>query len=87
MHCADLTPIHVRGARAVLGWSQGDLAEAAAMAASTIKRLETVTGALEKADTSTKKAIFNAFSKAGIAFYGGGEPGVRLMLQPQPIAD
>lgn len=86
MHYADLTIVHIRGARALLGWSQPDLSEAAEIGLSTIKRLEKAPGSLEKADTSTKRAIYDAFARAGVAFVGEGEPGVRLMSEPQPLS-
>lgn len=82
---ADLTIVHIRGARALLGWSQPNLAEASGIATSTIKRIESNAAALGNADTSTKRAIFDALSQAGIAFVGDGEPGVRLMSKPQPL--
>ena len=86
MHYADLTTVHVRGARAILGWSQGDLAEEAGIATSTIKRIEKAANALQSADTSTKRAVYDAFARTGVAFQGDGEPGVRLMSEPQPVS-
>lgn len=79
MNYADLTVLHVKAARALLSWSQGDLANAANLAASTVKRLESAEAALERADTATKRAIFDAFSVERIQFLGDGEPGVRLL--------
>jgi DNA-binding XRE family transcriptional regulator len=82
---ADITIVHIRGARALLAWSQTNLVEAAGIATSTIKKIESNAIALGNADSATKRAIFDAFSQAGIAFYGDGEPGARLMAKPQPI--
>lgn len=86
MHYADITPRHTKAARMLLGWSQGDLAERAALGGSTVKRLEAKEEAMRKADLSTKAAMYNALSAVGIEFSNGGEPGARLRNEPQPLA-
>lgn len=86
MHFADISPQHTKAARMLLGWSQGELAEKAGIGGSTVKRLESKQEAMRKADLSTKAALFNALSQAGIEFLNGGEPGARLRSSPQPLA-
>ncbi len=86
MRYIDLTAVHLKAARALLGWSQHTLADKSGVAASTIKRLESVSGALDKADNSTRIALYNGLALAGIQFLNGGEPGVRLMSEPQDPA-
>jgi transcriptional regulator with XRE-family HTH domain len=77
----------IKAARALLGWSQGQLAEAANMSVPTIKRLEAHDGPLGgRAETGDK--IEAALEKAGIEFIdeNGGGPGVRLRKSGQPRA-
>jgi transcriptional regulator with XRE-family HTH domain len=69
----------VKAARALLSWSQEQLASAANVSVPTIKRLEANDGPLGgRPDTGEK--IEAALVKAGIAFIeeNGGGPGVRL---------
>nr|WP_166474164.1 helix-turn-helix domain-containing protein [Bradyrhizobium symbiodeficiens]QIO98816.1 helix-turn-helix domain-containing protein [Bradyrhizobium symbiodeficiens] len=69
----------VKAARALLGWSQEDLAASARISIPTIKRLEASDHFLGgRADTSSK--ILSALSLAGVEFIheNGGGPGVRL---------
>ncbi len=69
----------VKAARALLAWSQEDLAGAAAVSLPTVKRLEAVDGALGGRSETTRR-ICEALSRAGIDFIAenGGGPGVRL---------
>lgn len=69
----------VKAARALLGWSQDDLAASAEVSIPTIKRLEASDDALGgRAETSTK--ILRALHSAGIEFLAenDGAVGVRL---------
>jgi transcriptional regulator with XRE-family HTH domain len=69
----------IKAARALLGWSQEQLASAANVSIPTIKRLEAQDGHLGgRTDTGDK--IGTALEKAGIEFIeeNGGGPGVRL---------
>lgn len=69
----------VKAARALLDWSQEQLAAAANVSVATIKRLEAHDGPLGgRAQTGTK--IETALEKGGIEFIeeNGGGPGVRL---------
>ncbi|RUW52638.1 XRE family transcriptional regulator [Mesorhizobium sp. M1A.F.Ca.ET.072.01.1.1] len=75
---AVVTTRQIKAARALLGWSQGDLAERSAVSEPTIARLEAEDGPLGgRPETATK--IINALVAAGIEFIleNGGGPGVR----------
>jgi predicted transcriptional regulator len=69
----------IKAARALLGWSQDDLAKAADVSIPTVKRLEAVDGPLGGRDQTADK-IVGAIARAGIQFIdeNGGGPGVRL---------
>jgi predicted transcriptional regulator len=69
----------MKAARALLAWSQGDLAEASGVSEPTIARLESDDGPIGgRPDTSEK--LLAALEKAGIEFIAenGGGAGVRL---------
>ncbi len=67
----------VKAARALLAWSQGDLAEASGVSEPTIARLEAVDGRLGgRADTTDK--LRAALEAAGVEFTNGDAPGVRI---------
>jgi len=67
----------IKAARALLGWSQDDLAAKSGVSQPTIKRLEAKGGQLGgRAETGDK--IRRALEKAGIEFTNGNSPGVRL---------
>jgi predicted transcriptional regulator len=69
----------IKAARALLAWSQEDLAAAADISVPTIKRLEAHDGPLGgRANTGDK--IQKALQTAGVEFIdeNGGGPGVRL---------
>lgn len=63
----------IRAARALLDWSQPDLACAAGLATSSIKNIESVTGIARK---ETLEQIFDAFDRNGVEFLPGS--GVRM---------
>lgn len=73
------TRSQMRAARALLGWSQGDLAGAAGVSLPTIKRLEPGDEALSGSH-QTIDAIRRALETAGVIFVAenGEGPGVRL---------
>jgi predicted transcriptional regulator len=69
----------IKAARALLDWSQSDLARHSSVSEPTIARLESGDGELGgRVDTVTKIKL--AIEKAGIEFLdeNGGGPGVRL---------
>ena len=73
----------VKAARALLGWSQGDLAHASGISETTIKRLEAIEGTLGGRSETVEK-VRDALQRAGVAFFFENEashqggPGVRL---------
>ena len=69
----------LKAARALLGWSQEELATASDVSLPTIKRLEAAEGWLAGRQTTSHK-IRAALELAGIEFLNenGGGPGVRL---------
>jgi transcriptional regulator with XRE-family HTH domain len=69
----------IKAARALLGWSQEEMAAVANVSIPTIKRLEAVDGPMGgRSETGDK--IRKALQSAGIEFIeeNGGGPGVRL---------
>ncbi|WP_318012106.1 helix-turn-helix transcriptional regulator [Mesorhizobium sp. CA14] len=73
-----VTTRQVKAARALLGWSQEDLAERSAVSEPTIARLEAEDGPIGGRPETVKK-IINALVAAGIEFISenDGGPGVR----------
>jgi predicted transcriptional regulator len=68
----------VKAARALLDWSQADLAKASGVSEPTIARLESSSGDTLGGRPSTADKIVEALQRAGIEFTNGGTPGVRL---------
>ena len=67
----------VKAARALLGWSQDDLAAKAGVSVPTVKRLEAADGLLGgRAETAHK--LRRAMENEGVEFTNGDRPGVRL---------
>jgi hypothetical protein len=79
-----VTTRQIKAARALLGWSQADLAEKSGVSEPTIARLETVEGELGGRELTAGK-IRAAIVAAGIEFIdeNGGGPGVRLKKPPK----
>ena len=73
----------VKAARALLAWSQKDLAEKSGVSYPTIARLETDDGPIG-GRLETAAAIRAALEAAGAVFIAeiGGGPGVRLVKRP-----
>jgi predicted transcriptional regulator len=69
----------IKAARALLGWSQADLARGSGVSEPTIARLEAAGGEIGGRQGTARK-IQAALEKAGIEFINenGGGPGVRL---------
>lgn len=75
----------IRAARALLDWSQTDLAKAASIGVATIRRMEATEGLVRGAANSVWK-IQKALETAGIVFIpadDSGGPGVRLKDNPE----
>jgi transcriptional regulator with XRE-family HTH domain len=68
----------IRAARALIGWSQADLAEAAGVSVSLVDRFET--GQPDSIAAETVARMRAALESAGVAFIpkNGGGAGVRL---------
>jgi len=69
----------IKAARALVGWSQDDLADKAGISVPTIKRLEAAEGDIGgRAETGA--ALVAALEKAGVEFIAenGGGAGVRM---------
>ena len=74
----------IRAARALLGWSQTELASRAGLSLPTVKRVEGDFGPHVTEQTRVK--LKRALENAGIEFIdeNGGGPGVRLRKPPKP---
>lgn len=70
-----ITPAQIRAARAMLDWTQGDLAERAGISKTGLNNIER--GSSDP-KASTLTAIRGALEGAGIEFTNGGEPGVKM---------
>jgi transcriptional regulator with XRE-family HTH domain len=80
-----LQTAQVRAARALIGWTQNDLAREAKVSIATIRRIESQEGSLT-GYISTLIQIQSAFEQAGIRFLDNGADGgmgVRLAA-PKP---
>ena len=71
----------IKAARALLGWSQQDLADKAGVSIPTIKRLEAVEGPLGGWKQTADK-IIGALISAGIAFIDDPRRGIGVRLLP-----
>jgi transcriptional regulator with XRE-family HTH domain len=72
-----VTPRQIRAARALLGWSQQELADKAIVSLNAVVRLET--GRVDPR-VSTLAAVQEALSRAGIEFLSGGGKGEGVRL-------
>jgi predicted transcriptional regulator len=72
-----ITPEQCRAARALLDWSQQELADTAAVGIVTVRQLE---AAVHEPRRSTLNVIRRALEAAGVEFIdeNGGGPGVRI---------
>ena len=75
-----ITGKHIRAARALLGWAQGELARKSRVALGTIRRMEGFEGSVG-ARTETLGRVVSVLEKAGVEFLDGGGPGVRMKSQ------
>jgi transcriptional regulator with XRE-family HTH domain len=71
----------IKAARALLGWSQSDLAQHSGVSEPTIARLESGEGQLGGREGTVRK-IQAALEISGIEFTNGDQPGVRLTKVP-----
>jgi transcriptional regulator with XRE-family HTH domain len=76
----------IKAARALLEWSQEELAAASGVSIPTIKRLEAQNGDLGgREDTGAR--ILEAIEHAGVEFTNGDQPGVQLRVGYEPRPD
>lgn len=79
----------LRAARALLGWDQRQLAEAAGISVPTVQRMEASNGTV-RANVDTLVKVVEALARAGIELIGegaaspGGGRGVRLKTPGHP---
>jgi transcriptional regulator with XRE-family HTH domain len=78
------SPSQIRAARALVGWSQTEVAAAAGLSIPTVKRAEADGGIRVSEDALA--AIASVLKKAGVDFIAenGGGPGVRLRKNQRP---
>jgi transcriptional regulator with XRE-family HTH domain len=74
----------LRAARALLGWSQTQLAEKAGLSLPTVKRVEVERG--PRVSDAARLALRVALESGGVEFIdeNGGGPGVRLRKRQRP---
>ncbi len=70
-----ITPEQIRGARAMLGLTQAELAERAGISKTGLNNIE---GGSSDPKASTLSAIQRVLEEAGVEFTNGAEPGVKL---------
>ena len=75
-----ITPAQIRGARGMLDWSMMDLARAAGLSVSTVKRHED--GVHPGISSKTAEAIRRAFEDNGITFDAGEGGTIGLRFDP-----
>jgi transcriptional regulator with XRE-family HTH domain len=71
----EMMPAHCRAARALLDWTQPQLAEAAELGLSTVVDFER---SRRVVSAEAVQAIRHALEVAGVEFTDGDEPGVKL---------
>ena len=71
----------IRAARALLGWEQRQLAEAAGVSVATVRRLERTVGPVSTY-AATLDALRKVIEDAGVEFTNDNAPGVRLRRSP-----
>jgi predicted transcriptional regulator len=76
----------IKAARALLGWSQDDLAKHSGVSAPTVKRLEAAEGDIG-GRAETGEALVTALQDAGVEFIAenGGGAGVRLTKRQRRV--
>jgi transcriptional regulator with XRE-family HTH domain len=74
-----LTPSQCRAARALIDWSQQQLADASHVGSATIRNFESDRSSPQH---STLAALQRALEDAGVEFTNGGQPGVRTRKIP-----
>lgn len=76
-----LKPEQIRGARAMLGLTQAEVAKRAGISTTGLNNIER---GFSDPKASTLTSIQQVLEAAGVEFTNGGEPGVKLVRKPQP---
>jgi transcriptional regulator with XRE-family HTH domain len=81
-----MTGAQLRAARALLGWSAQELADASGVGVTTIRKNELLSGQVSMI-RSTADAVTRALNAAGVEFIpeNGGGAGVRLKKPSTPV--
>ena len=81
-----ITSEQIRAAKAIIRWSGEDLAQAAGVSLSSIRRIEAALGIPKAQNMKTVLAIKDALEAAGVEFIGSPDdrPGVRLKTSVLP---
>lgn len=74
---SQLTGGQIRAARALLRWSAQDLADHSKLGVATIRRAESLDGAVEMTPANAE-LVTRTLEAAGVEFTNGDAPGVRL---------
>ena len=77
-HAKILLPAQCRGARGLLSWSQGELADRAGVSRSTVKDFETERHALHH---STERLLIEAIEAGGVSLIAADEAGAGVRLK------
>jgi len=82
-----ITSEQIRAAKAIIRWSGEDLAQAAGVSLSSIRRIEAASGIPKAQNMRTVLAIRGALETAGVEFIGSPDdrPGVRLKNSVLPV--
>lgn len=78
MMLSGTSPRQIRAARALLGWSQSDLAEKAGISITVVARIET---AMVDARMSTIAALLECFEAHGVEFANTSDGGMGVILR------
>lgn len=83
-----ITSEQIRAAKAIIRWSGEDLAQAAGVSLSSIRRIEAASGIPKYQNMRILLAIKTALEAAGVDFIGSPDdrPGVRLKSSVLPTA-
>ena len=74
---AEVSAAQIRAGRALLEWSQSDLAQRSGVSLSTIRRMEAREGLVRRITDNVWK-VQAALESAGVEFINGDSPGVRM---------
>lgn len=76
-----ISPEQCRAARALLNWTQQDLADLSGAGLSSVKGLES---GEKKTHARIREMIRKTLENEGVQFLNGDAPGVRLVGKPSP---